>query len=70
MRKNGIPNAVGLTWSIAYRRNHLVNRKTAIVVKMTLHLGIREKWEVQRMYDPHFLAKGLKPVRLRPRVLR
>ena len=32
-------------------------------------VGIQEKWEVKRMYDPHFLAKGLKPVRLRPRVL-
>jgi hypothetical protein len=27
--------------SIAYRRNRLVNRKTAIVVKMTLHVGIK-----------------------------
>ena len=25
---------------------------------------------MQRVYDPHFLAKGLKPVRLMPRVLR
>jgi hypothetical protein len=32
-------------------------------------VGIQEKWEAQRMYDPHFLAKGLKPVRLTPRVL-
>jgi hypothetical protein len=23
-------------------------------------------WEVQRMYDSHFLAKGLKPVMLLP----
>jgi hypothetical protein len=21
-------------------------------------VGIEEKWEVQRMYDPHFLPKG------------
>ena len=27
--------------SIAYRRNRLVNRKTAIVVKMTLRVGIK-----------------------------
>ena len=31
----------GFTRSIAYRRNRLVNRKTAIVVKMTLHVGIK-----------------------------
>jgi hypothetical protein len=31
---------VGLMWSIAYRRIRLVNRKTAIVAKMTPHVGI------------------------------
>ena len=36
-----------------------MNRKTDIVANMTLHVGIEEKWEVQCMYDPHFLAKGL-----------
>jgi len=36
---------MGLTRSITYRQNHLVNRKTAIVVKMTLHIEIRSKWE-------------------------
>ncbi len=66
VRKNGIPFSLGLMWSIAYHRNCLVNRKTAIVVKMTVNVGIQEKWEVQRMYYPYFLAKGLKPVRLRP----
>ena len=36
--KNVIPYALGLTRSIAYLRNCLVNRKTAIIVKMTLHV--------------------------------
>jgi hypothetical protein len=40
MQKNGIPYAVGLMRSIAYRWNHLVNRKTAIIVTMTHHVGI------------------------------
>ena len=48
--------------SIAYGRICLVYRKTDIVANMTLHVGVEEKWEVQRMYNPHFLAKGLKPV--------
>ncbi len=39
--KNGISYAVGLMRSIAYCRIRLVNRKTAIVAKMTLHVGIR-----------------------------
>jgi hypothetical protein len=43
VRKNGISYAVGLMRSIAYRRIRLVNRKTAIIVKMTLHVGIRKK---------------------------
>jgi hypothetical protein len=41
VRENGIPYALGLTRSIAYRRNRLVNRKTAIIVSMTLHVGIK-----------------------------
>ncbi len=43
VQKNGIPYAVSLTRSIAYRRNRLVNRKTAIIVNMTLHVGIKSK---------------------------
>ena len=43
--KNVIPYALGLTRSIAYLRNCLVNRKTAIIVKMTLHVGIRKKYK-------------------------
>ncbi len=40
VRKNGIPYAVGLMRSIAYPRIRLVNRKTAIIAKMTPHVGI------------------------------
>ncbi len=36
--KNGISYAVGLMRSIAYRGIRLVNRKTAIVAKMILHV--------------------------------
>jgi hypothetical protein len=43
VRKNVIPYGVGLTGSIGYCRNRLANRKTAIIVKMTLHVGIRKK---------------------------
>ena len=43
VQKNVIPYAVGLTRSIGYRWNCLVNRKTAIIVKMTLHVGTRKK---------------------------
>jgi len=38
--------------------------------KWCTYVGIYEKWEVQCMYDPHFLANGLKPVSLVLRVLR
>jgi hypothetical protein len=41
VRKNGIRYALGLTRSIAYRRNCLVNRNPDIVVEMTLHVGIK-----------------------------
>ncbi len=40
VRKNGISYAVGLMRSIAYRRIRLVNRKTAIIARMTPHVGI------------------------------
>ena len=69
VQKNWISYAVGLMWSITYPRICLVNRKTDIVAKMALHIGIEEKWEVQRMYDPHFLVKGLTPMGLLQRVL-
>ncbi len=45
VRKNGISYAVGLMWSIAYHWIRLVNRKTAMIAKMTLKVGISEKWE-------------------------
>ncbi len=61
VRTNGISYALGLMRSIAYCQICLVNRKTDIVANMTLHVGIEEKWKVQCMYDPHFLAKGLNP---------
>jgi hypothetical protein len=41
VRKNGILYALGLTQSIAYCRNFLVNRNPDIVVEMTLHIGIK-----------------------------
>jgi hypothetical protein len=41
VQKNGISYALGLMQSIAYRWNGLVNRETAIVVEMTLHVGIK-----------------------------
>ena len=40
-RKNGILFALGLTWSIAYCQNCLVNRNPDIIVQMTLHVGIK-----------------------------
>ena len=45
VQKNGISYAVGLIRSIEYRLICLVNRKTAMVAKMTLKVGISEKWE-------------------------
>jgi hypothetical protein len=41
VRKNGIPYALGLTQSIAYRQNFLINKNPYIVVEMTLHVGIK-----------------------------
>jgi hypothetical protein len=43
VRKNGISYEVGLTWKIGHHRNRPANRKTAIIVKMTLHVGIWKK---------------------------
>jgi hypothetical protein len=43
VQKNGISYAVDLMQSITYRRICLVNRKTAIVAKMTPHVGIRSE---------------------------
>ncbi len=43
MRKNVIPYGVGLTQSIGYCRNRLANRKTAIIVRMTLHIEKTKK---------------------------
>ena len=41
VRKNGIPYALGLTRSIAYRRNCLLNRNPDIVAEMSVHVGIK-----------------------------
>ncbi len=67
--ENEIFSAMGLMRSIAYCRICLLNRKADIIANMTHHIGIEEKWEVQHMYDPHFLPKGLKPMGLLPPAL-
>jgi hypothetical protein len=70
VRENGISYAVGLMRDIANCQICLVNRKTDIIASMTLHVGIEEIWEVQCMFDPHFLAKELTPMGLLPQILR
>ena len=70
MWKNGISYAVGLTRSNAYRRNRLVNRKTAIVAKMTRHVRIGSKWEAGEYAGYPFLVILLGSIVLRQRVLR
>ena len=55
--------------SIAYHRIHLVNRKTAIVAKMTLHVGIRSKRETGEYVGYPFLVIVLGSVILRQHVL-
>jgi hypothetical protein len=70
VRENGIPYAVGLMRSIAYCRIHLVNRKTAIVAKMTPCVGINSKREVGEYVQYPFLVILLGCVVLRLRVLR
>jgi len=67
--KKGIPYALGLTRSIAYRRNCFVNRNPDIVVVMTLHVGIKYKYKYLSYVRYTFSQKGLKPVSLMPRVL-
>ena len=61
---------MGLMGSIAYRRICLVNRKTAIVAKMTLHVGISSKQEAGEYVGYPFLVILLGSVVLRQRVLR
>ncbi len=39
--KYAISNTLGVTQSITYLQNCLVNRKTAIIVKLTIHVGIK-----------------------------
>jgi len=68
--KNGISYAVGLMRSIAYRRIRLINKKTAIVAKMTPHVGINSKWEAGEYVRYPFLVILLGCVVLRLRVLR
>ena len=56
VRKNIIPYILDLRRSIKYLQNCLVNRKTAIVVNMTLHEGTRGIQEVESMmHDTPFL---------------
>ena len=69
MWKNGISYAVGLMRSIAYRRIHLVNKKTAIVAKMTPHVGINSKREAGEYVRYPFLVILLGCVTVRLRVL-
>jgi len=70
VRKNGNSYAVGLMRSIAYRRIRLVNKKTAIVAKMTPHVGINSKREAGEYVRYPFLVILLGCVFLRLRVLR
>ena len=70
VRKNGISYAVGLMRSIAYRRIRLVNKKTAIVAKMTPHIGINSKREAGEYVRYPFLVILLGCVTVRLRVLR
>ena len=70
VRKNGISYAVGLMRSIAYRRIRLVNKKTAIVANMTLHVGINSKQEAGEYVRYPFLVILLGCVFVRQRVLR
>jgi len=56
--------------SIAYRRIRLVNKKTAIVAKMTPHIGIKTKREAGEYVRYPFLVILLGCVILRLRVLR
>ena len=69
-RKNEISYAVGLMRSIAHCWIRLVNRKTAIVAKMTLHVGIKSKREVGDYVRYTFLVILLGCIILRLRVLR
>jgi hypothetical protein len=68
VRKNGISYAVGLMRSIAYRRICLVNRKTAIVAKMTPHVGISS--ELIKPFVRSLSCDPLGRVTIRPRVIR
>ncbi len=61
---------MGLMQSIAYRRICLVNRKTAIVVKMTPPVGIETKREAGEYVQYPFLVILVGCVILRLRVLR
>jgi hypothetical protein len=61
---------LGEVGGTTHRWKALVHGNKNMAFKRWTCVGIDEKWEVQCMYDPHFLAKGLKPVSLRPRVLR
>ncbi len=68
--KNGMSYAVGLMRSIAYRRIRHVNKKTAIVAKMTPHVGIKSKREAREYVRYPFLVILLGCVTVTLRVLR
>ena len=68
VRKNGISYAVGLMRSIAYHQICLVNRKTAIVAKMTPHVGISS--ELIKPFVRSLSCDPLGRVTIRPRVIR
>jgi hypothetical protein len=69
VRKNGISYAVGLMRSIAYRQICLVNRKTAIVAKMTPHVGISCELRKPFVHRWAFLRSTLGCVTIRPCVM-
>ncbi len=43
VHKNVILNTMGMTQSKAYCLNHLLNRETVMVIKMTCNVGIEKK---------------------------
>jgi hypothetical protein len=66
VQKNVIPNTLGVTRSIAYRQNRLVNKKTAIIIKMILHLGIKKVLVVGTI---KFSCNCLRSIFFRQRIL-
>ncbi len=52
--------------SLAYMHNQLLGMRAKHNDAYGMPLVSMFLWEVQRMYNSHFLAKGLKPVMLLP----